>query len=209
MRAVADDLGVTTQALYNHIGGRRELLALLANDYGDVFLAPHNADEPWQEWLSSFARSLWRRLHARAGTAAAVATRGPTSSDAVRFVDTTIAKMTSDGFDPNEALLAYKAVLEYVVSAVQRQELVIDEEERDHAHRALFYEALTNSQPDTLPYLAFVAAGWNRRDPQELFDYGLECLLKGIGESRGWLSRHAAGANGQSSVPATNGTSHH
>ena len=77
--------------------------------------------------------------------------------------------MGEAGFDEQEALLAYKAVLELVVGAVQRQEQRESDPDRDHAHRALFYEALTVSEPDELPNLAFIAAGWSRRNPEELF----------------------------------------
>lgn len=188
MRAVAEDLGVTTQALYNHIGGRRELLALLANDYGDVFEVPDTPGEPWQDWLCRFAHSLRIRLLERPGTASAVATRGPTSSPAVSFVDRTITKMAVDGFEPSEALVAYKAVLELVIGMVQRQEVTDADAERDHGHRALFYEALANSDPEALHNLAFIAAGWTRRDPSELFDYSLVCLISGIASNKGYFS---------------------
>jgi AcrR family transcriptional regulator len=192
MRAVAEHLGVTTQALYNHIGGRRELLALLANDYGDAFDLPTDGGESWQSWLLAFAGSLRARLLARPGTVVSVATRGPTSPAAVRFVDRTISKMREAGFEEQEALLAYKAVLELVVGGVQRQEQRQADPDRDHAHRALFYEALTVSEPDELPNLAFIAAGWSRRDPEELFRYSLGCLLAGIDAQRGWLGRARA-----------------
>ena len=200
MRGVAEQLGVTTQALYNHIGGRRELLALLANDYGDVFNCPDDDNEmTWSEWLEQFARSLRTRLLARAGTAAAVATRGPTSTAAVRFVDRTVSKMRLAGFDEAEALLAYKSLLELVVGMVQRQEAGEIDPDRDHAHRTLFYEALANSDPDSLPNLAFIAAGWNRRDPDELFEYSLVNLLSGIEQTKGWLAR----SHRQSAAAAT------
>lgn len=195
MRAVAEHLGVTTQALYNHIGGRRELLALLANDYGDAFEFPADPEGSWQDWLMTFARSLRNRLLARPGTAASVVTRGPTSAAAVRFVDHTIAKMGADGFEEQEALLAYKSVLELVVGMVQRQETREADPERDQAHRALFYEALTASEPDELGNLAFIAAAWNRRNPDELFEYSLACMLDGIAQQRGWLSRNRTQAH--------------
>jgi AcrR family transcriptional regulator len=205
MRAVAEHLGVTTQALYNHIGGRRELLALLANDYGDAFEFSADPASSWQDWLVAFARSLRTRLLARPGTAASVATRGPTSPAAVRFVDHTIAKMSTDGFDEQEALLAYKAVLELVVGMVQRQETRDADPERDQAHRALFYEALTASEPDELGNLAFIAAGWNRRNPDELFEYSLACLLDGIAQQRGWLLRSRVESNGNNGTNGNNG----
>src|SRR5215210_4419813 len=205
MRAVAEHLGVTTQALYNHIGGRRELLALLANDYGDAFDFPAEAEGDWSSWLANFARSLRTRLLERPGTAASVATRGPTSPAAVRFVDQTIARMRGDGFDEQEALLAYKAVLELVVGMVQRHELRDADPEREQAHRSLFYEALSDSEPDELPNLAFIAAGWNRRDPDELFEFSLTCLLAGIAGERGWLVRWRRPAGSESAHPDPRG----
>jgi hypothetical protein len=96
--------------------------------------------------------------------------------------------MRDDGFDEREALLAYKAVLELVVWMVHRQEQQAADPERDQAHRSLFYEALTACDPDELSNLAFIAAGWNRRDPDELFEYSLDSLLSGIVQQRGWLA---------------------
>ena len=44
--------------------------------------------------------------------------------------------------------------------------------------------------------LAFIAVGWNRRDAEESFEYGLSCLLAGIEAQQGWLPRRTG-------VPAT------
>ncbi len=180
MRAVATHLGVTTQALYNHIGGRRELLALLANDFGDAYSFDPGETSDWPTWLSTFANRLRQRLLERPGTALAVPTRGPTSLLSLRFVDRTVSKMAAAGFRETEALLAYRAIMELVVGLVQRQERGDGDRDRDHAQRTLFYEALTDSEPDSLPNLAFIAAGWNRRDPDELFDFSLASLLAGF-----------------------------
>jgi AcrR family transcriptional regulator len=200
MRAVAAHLGVTTQALYNHIGGRRELLALLANDYGDAFDFDPGDDSDWREWLATLARSLRHRLLQRPGTAAAVATRGPTSAAGVRFVDRTVSKMRAAGFSEAEALLAYRTLMEMVVGLVQRQESRDSDPDRDHAHRSMFYEALSETEPDSLPNLAFIAAGWSQRDPTQLFDYSVSCLLAGIEAQRGWLAGHT-GADQAAATP--------
>lgn len=186
MRAVAEHLGVTTQALYNHIGGRRELMALLANDYGDIFDIDISDEASWQETLTAFARSLRQRLHDRPGTAAGVATRGPISTASIRFVDRLMTRMTKAGFSEAEALLSYRSVIELVVGSVQRRELLDADPSREQANRLLFYEALAESDPDSLPNLAHIAAGWNRRDPDELFEYSLSTLVAGIGTERDW-----------------------
>ena len=179
MRAIAEHLGVTTQALYNHIGGRRELLTLMANDYGELIELEPDDFASWQDWLRSFARSLTAHLAERPGLAGAVVTRGPTSPAALRFIDATISKMAADGFAEQTALRAYRAVLEIVVGWVQRNEARSGEGANDQAHRTMFYEAVSRSDLDHLPHLAHIAAGWNRRD-EELFDYMLDALIAGI-----------------------------
>jgi AcrR family transcriptional regulator len=179
MRAVAEHLGVTTQALYNHIGGRRELMALLANDYGDIFDIEISEGEGWQEMLAGFARALRQRLLDRPGTAAGVATRGPISTASIRFVDRLITSMGRSGYTAADAMLSYRAAVELVVGSVQRKELLDADPSREQANRLLFYEALAESDPDSLPNLAHIAAGWNRRDPDELFEYALTALIAG------------------------------
>lgn len=187
MRAVAENLGVTTQALYNHIGGRRELVALMANDYGENFELPDESIEDWQDWLRQFARSLRELLASRPGMAASLTTRGPTSPNSLRFIDRAISKMAEAGYDEREAVLSYKVLVELVIGSVQRQESRESDPTQEQAESALFYEALANSNPTDLPNLAYIAVGWNRRDPDETFEYSLECLLAGIEGRRGWL----------------------
>ncbi len=179
MRAIAEHLGVTTQALYNHIGGRRELLTLMANDYGDLIELDPDDFPSWPDWLRSFAHSLTAHLAERPGLAGSVVTRGPTSPAALRFVDATITKMAADGFDEQAALRAYRAVLELVVGWVQRNEARSGEGANDQAHRTMFYEAVSRSDLDQLPHLAHIAAGWSRGD-DELFRYLVEALVAGI-----------------------------
>lgn len=178
MRAIAADLGVTTQALYNHIGGRRELLLLLANGYDHCF--DHNPDElvGWREWLTAFATSLRDHLRSQPGLAASVSTRGPTSPAAMRFLDTVIHKMALDGFEPPAAFDAYRAVLELVVCWVQHGES-LGGEEAAQRERALFVEAMTHLEDQDLTHLAPIAANWGR-SRAELFDYMLAALLSGI-----------------------------
>lgn len=178
MRAIAAELGVTTQALYNHIGGRRELVLLLANDYDHCFDHDPIALVHWQPWLSAFARALADHLAGQPGLAGSVSTRGPTSSAALRFVDLTIQKMTAEGFEPAAALDAYRAVLELVVCWVQHGEALGDPEAPGR-ERALFVEALTHADDKELTHLPSIAARWGR-SRTELFDYVLAALLAGI-----------------------------
>lgn len=179
MRAIAEHLGVTTQALYNHIGGRRELLTLMANDHGDLYQLDPDGFGDWQSLLRAFARGFTTHLGQRPGLATSVVTRGPTSPPALRFVNSTVSKMMADGFDEQAALRAYRALVEFLVGWVQRNEGRAESDANDQTHRTMFYEAVSRSDLDELPHLAHIAAAWNRRD-DELFDYALEAFLAGV-----------------------------
>jgi AcrR family transcriptional regulator len=184
MRAVAEHLGVTTQALYNHVGGRRELVALMANDYGESTPMPSDEITDWREWLAVFATDLRSLLLARPGMAESLMSQGPTTPQALRFVDRAIALMSADGFDEREAIVAYRMIVEFVIAAVQRQEKNEAATSSGGHPNALFYEALAKSDPDELPYLAHIAVGWDRQSPDETFEHTLSCLLQGIDAQR-------------------------
>jgi len=180
MRAVAEHLGVTTQALYNHVGGRRELVALMANDYGESTPMPSEAIDDWREWLIVFAQDLRALLLARPGMAESLMSQGPTTPQALKFVDRAIALMATDGFDEREAIVAYRMIVEFVISSVQRQEKNEAASTGGGHPNALFYEALAKSDPDELQNLAHIAVGWDRQTPDETFEHTLACLLSGI-----------------------------
>ena len=97
------------------------------------------------------------------------------------------AQLAEAGYDEREAVLSYKVLVELVIGSVQRQEARESDPTQEQAESALFYEALANSDPTELPNLAYIAVGWNRRDPDETFEYSLECILAGVEARRGWL----------------------
>ncbi len=169
MRAIADELGVTTQALYNHIGGRRELLVLLANDYSELFELDVDDGASWQVWLAEFATSLRGHLQTHPGLAASVVTEGPATPAALQFVERTVAKLRASGFNAMAALRAYRIVLEFVVGWA---------EHHDRAGAG----ADRSSEPDRgSPLHDEIVAAWSS-DDDELFAFGLDALLVGLAE---------------------------
>ncbi len=183
MRAIADHLGVTTQALYNHIGGRRELLTLMANDHNDLFAIDIDGDHGWETILVSFGLRMRDHLTRHPGLAVAVVTRGPTSPAALQFLDHVLELMLTDGFAEQEALRGYRAVLELAVGWSVRDEHRAADPGDDQMHRSLFYDAVSRSDIDSLRHLAHIAAGWNRRD-DDLFDHALQALVSGLRQRR-------------------------
>ncbi len=171
MRAIADELGVTTQALYNHIGGRRELLVLLANDHSALFDLPVEFDGvTWQRWLTEFGVSVRTHLRTHSGLAASVITQGPATPASMRFVERTVAKLREGGFTTADAVRAYRLVLEFVVGWCQ--------------HHDLGSAPLHDVEPDaSSPLHAEIVAAW-RTDDEELFRFGLATLLDGLEAGR-------------------------
>lgn len=172
MRAVAVELGVTTQALYNHIGGRRELLLLLANDYSEVFqLDLDEREAGWRSWLTEFSLSLRQHLRSHAGLAASVLSRGPETPAALQFVERTVTILQEGGFTTPHALRTYRVVLEFVVGWCQRHDLAAAP---DHPAEQRFPSPLHDE----------LIAAWAIEE-RELFLFALGALLDGLDPARG------------------------
>jgi hypothetical protein len=168
---------VTTQALYNHIGGRRELLTLLANDYIELFqLGEELADAPWRPWLTAFARSLRAHLRAHPGLAASVVTQGPNSPQAVEFVERTVEKMVAGGFSAASALRSYRVVVEFVVGWAQHHDGLPPS---DRPPRPDLSPPLRSS-----PIGEDIMGAWTD-DDEELFAFGLDALIEGLEQAGG------------------------
>ncbi|BCJ33026.1 hypothetical protein Athai_05290 [Actinocatenispora thailandica] len=120
LRALASALGVRPNALYNHVGGRDELLDAVAERFLAGFVLPET-DEPWPEWVRAVAVGLRSQLGDHPERAALVLSRaGGTAVGPVllrRFVD----RLVVAGVDRAIAHLGWHLMLTTVVGTVQQE----------------------------------------------------------------------------------------
>lgn len=120
LRALADDLGVRPNALYNHVASRDELLDAVTERFVAGFDLP-DSDEPWPDWVRTVATRLHARLlrHAELATLVLSRVAGTATGPTVlrRFVD----RLVAAGLDRPVAHLGWHLMLTTVVGAVHQE----------------------------------------------------------------------------------------
>ncbi|HZV52039.1 MAG TPA: TetR/AcrR family transcriptional regulator C-terminal domain-containing protein [Candidatus Dormibacteraeota bacterium] len=181
VRLIAERLGVRAPALYWHFRNKRALLdemaeAMLADRAAE--LAPPAEGEPWWEWLARSARWLRRALLAhRDGARVFAGATLPSLPTWLWALDLGLGVLRRAGFSWNEALRALAVVHVYVVGAT------IEEQAMPSPGTA---EALLSEGFLARERYPWLAAGVDHldRDPEAVFEHGLQSLLLGLRAGR-------------------------
>jgi AcrR family transcriptional regulator len=121
MRAVAERVGVTSMALYPHIGDKDGLLDGMVGQLLSK-LPPPAPGADWQARLGDLARAVRSLAKRHPGATTLLFARPTVTPDAVRVVDTIYATLLAAGVPPREVprveRLISTAILGYAVSEV-------------------------------------------------------------------------------------------
>lgn len=168
MRTLAARMDTKATSLYRHVANKDELIELVVDEaYGEMEVA---AEGPWRTSVADAARSL-RAVVLRHPWMASVlgqvglAELGPNLSDRSARL---LALFTSAGFPGDEADLAMKTVLAYVVG------MTVSE--------AAYVQMLARSGQSEDELVVRGVTSKALRD--KTFEYGLERVLAGLGEGR-------------------------
>ena len=166
MRTLAARMDTKATSLYRHVANKDELIELVVDEvYGEMEVA---ASGPWRSSVADAARSL-RAMVLRHPWVASVlgqvglAELGPNLSDRSARL---LALFTDGGFPGEEADLAMKTVLGYVVG------MTVSE--------AAYVQLLVRTGQDEEELTAHGVTSKALRD--KTFEYGLERVLKGLGD---------------------------
>ena len=102
MQGIAAHLGVTTPALYSHVAGRDEVVALVNGELLRAMQGFTSDATDWRGWLTDFAREVSDTLTASAGTLL-VALEGPAASIRVGVGERGNQLLIDAGLSPREA----------------------------------------------------------------------------------------------------------
>jgi AcrR family transcriptional regulator len=117
VRRIADQLGTGSATLYRHVTSREELLELLVDHViGDVRRPP--ADLPWRAKVERLSAELRRVLIVHADLVPALATSPLLGPNAMRGSEDGLANLLEGGYPTDLAVLAYRALLDYVLGTV-------------------------------------------------------------------------------------------
>ncbi|MFD9522743.1 TetR/AcrR family transcriptional regulator [Streptomyces sp. NPDC059979] len=172
MRAVAAELGISTMALYRYVEDRGELEALVV----ELVLSRVDSTPPPPGPLQDRVTTLTVRLRDTAAAHPALLpltfTHRHRSPSVLRWGETLLGVLTEAGLGPEERIIALRALLAYVIGAVQQEHL--------GALSGAGTAAIADLPADAFPYLTEAARGAGSLTPDREFHGGLALLLAGL-----------------------------
>ena len=186
MRQVADDLGITATALYNHFSSKDALLDEVAEQ---IYAAIPNPDPtlPWTERLRQWllAQELLHLEHP--GIARFLLARHAESTAAFRWMDSIFAILSEGGLDLESQLICIRRI-----AYLHNPLIYLDAPQRVQEARAggtvdVAYERVLRNYP----HFARVAGHWSASPSQEDFEQALDSAIAGMAAA---VKEHQRGA---------------
>lgn len=179
MRELAGRLGVEAASLYNHVSGKDDVLAGMADLVIAEIELPPEATE-WREAMRRRAMSA-RALFARHPWAAEfIDTRMQVQPSGLAYADRVLGTLIRAGLSPSVAGNAFLALDSYIYG-YERQRSILARDDSGASPDAV-REIVDAIQPGAFPALAQVAAEYADQpfDEDAGFAFGLDLLLEGI-----------------------------
>lgn len=168
MRTLAQRLGVSPMALYNHVANRDELLGLVVDQLGEEMNAPPPAPVKGAQRVRHVARSIRSTYLTHPAAIVLVQTTSSTSTASLGSVEEGLVGFAEAGLDPVRARSAWVGLVALVTGHVSYQL---------HGH---FTEPLdASSLPAELAHLRGVVT-LGPLDYDEAFENSLTALLDGL-----------------------------
>src|SRR5690606_16672917 len=173
MRALAQRLGVSTMALYNHVDDKRDLVNGIARNVIGSFDVPVTPDD-WQEQLRATSHILRRICLANPRMIPLIEKANVLGPAAFRPMEAAVASLAKAGMEPREALTAYFLVVNFTLGH-SSYELRGPFRGLDPA------EALRSGhlEAQTFPFTAQAVSG-KEWDFDAAFEFGLWTILEGL-----------------------------
>lgn len=124
MQGIAEHLGVTTPALYSHVGGRDEVLALVNAALLRRMTDFASTADHWRDWLADFAAEVRHHLVPSA-SALMVDLRGPATTVRLGVGERGLQLLLDAGFSPTQAGCAVWLVFRTALTAGPAQDAAL------------------------------------------------------------------------------------
>ncbi|MEU6038605.1 TetR/AcrR family transcriptional regulator [Actinomadura sp. NPDC047616] len=172
MRAVAQELGMGTMSLYRYVDDRQELEGLVVElVLGAVDTVPPPG-APWREQVATLVRRVRDAVAAHPAVVPLTMTHRHSSPASLRWGEAVVDVLAGAGFDARSRVIALRALLGYLLGAIQLEHL--------GPLAGAGTDVMAALPDDTYPRLAETARSAKTVTPDEEFDGGLAAVLAGI-----------------------------
>ncbi|MFI7358598.1 TetR/AcrR family transcriptional regulator [Streptomyces avidinii] len=175
MRAVAVELGISTMALYRYVADRGELEALVVElVLGAVDSTPPPLTAgPWRARVTLLVDRMRDTVGAHPAVLPLTMTHRHRSPAVLRWGETVLGVLGEAGLGAEQRIIALRALLAYVIGAIQQEHL--------GALSGAGTAAIAELPADEYPYLTEAALGARALTQDREFHGGLTLLLDGLG----------------------------
>jgi len=182
MRALAEELGVGTMAVYSHFRGKDEISDAVAQRLlTEIELPAARGGDPGDR-IADIVRSLYRLFSEHPSALQLLTSRPMRGDERIVVTDQLLGLLRSAGLGRTEAVRGYLALLQYTVGAAVwttkgRRRRACEEAVGGQAEAGL-----PTTRPERHPSLVDLApeiAEVGDMGPVQ-FEHGLDCLLRGL-----------------------------
>lgn len=173
MRTVAAELGMGTMSVYRYVTDRAQLEALMVDQVlGAVDMTVPEQPEAWTGRIEVLVERVRESVGAHPAVAPLLLIHRHTSAGSTRWGDTVLGVLADAGFSAEQRVVAFRALLGYMLGALQV--------EHYSPLSGPGTAALAALDPSDYPHLAKTAAAAQHVSVDDEFLGGLRLLLRGL-----------------------------
>jgi AcrR family transcriptional regulator len=176
MRRIAEECGVGVMTLYGYVRTKEEILGALSNRLLAEVELRSEPGRPWTIQVADVFRSVHRVFSAHPELAQIATTQPVDGLAAYRGAELVLAALRGSGFDDDEAVCAFDALICYTAGFTQRQ-IAFESPTVPSADRLARLHRLP---PDEFPTLVALAPLFVSPRLDDRFDQGLMLLIDGL-----------------------------
>ena len=173
IRSVASELGVAPMALYRYVESRDELDGLVVDLVVRDIDPSVSARAAWPTRITTIALRIRDAVGAHPGVVPLVLTRRQSTVASLACGEVMLAALADGGLAGRRRTIAFRAILAYIVGAVQTEHL--------GSLAGAGTAAIAALDPDVYPNLTDAASYAPSIDADAEFLGGLDILLRGLG----------------------------
>jgi AcrR family transcriptional regulator len=119
IRAVSQELGIATMSLYRYVEGREQIEELVLERVLDTLDYSAPPGEPWREQALALLTRLQETIMGHPRAIPLVLARRHTSQTALAWAEALLGVLAGEGFLGEDLIVTFRALLSYVVGAIQ------------------------------------------------------------------------------------------